>query len=146
MRDPYAGLARTMQETAQEARPAGMCLGRVTKIGKGVLEIKADNGLELDQEDLLVNSLLQYDAVETENHEITASQNTVLGVNRQVPCLAMVGPYELTAINLYDLPGTFSGGFDSRMTVSRLAVNDQVLMQPVNDGQTYVVLCKVVKA
>lgn len=144
MSNPYAELAQTMRESAGDARPAGMCLGRVTAIGPGILKIKADNGLELDEGDLLVNSVFRYQDREKENHEIESSRNVKLGVNRQVPCLAKVGPYDLTGITLYDLPGDFSGGLSTQSTITRLAVDDRVLMQPINDGQTYVVLCKVV--
>ena len=48
MSNPYAELARTMRDSAGEARPAGLCLGRITAVGQGVLEIRADNGLELE--------------------------------------------------------------------------------------------------
>lgn len=143
MSNPYAELAQTMRESAGDARPAGMCLGLVTAIGPGVLEIKTDNGLKLDGDDLLLNSILRYDTPEAEVHELT-SGGVTLGVNRQVQCLAEVGPYVLSGITLYDLPGELSGGLGTQTTVNRLRVNDRVLMQPINDGQTYVVLCKVV--
>ncbi len=143
MSNPYAELARTMRESAGEARPAGLCLGRITAVGQGVLEIRADNGLELDGDDLLVNVMLRHDTPEAQAHEITAG-GVSLGVNRQVPCLAKVGPYDLTGITLYDLPGELSGALGTQATVNRLAVGDRVLMVSIHDGQRYVVLCKVV--
>ena len=61
-----------MRDSAGEARPAGLCLGRITAVGQGVLEIRADNGLELDGDDLLVNVMLRHDTPEAQAHEITA--------------------------------------------------------------------------
>lgn len=142
MADPYADIVKSL--TAQSAKffPTGMCLGRVEAVAENKLQIKADNGLLLEREDLMLNAEL---STVPEPMTLDAlSGSVVLGVNQSIPCSATVGTATLQSISLQNIPGTLSGSVRSSVQRSGLQVGDQVLLQPIHDGQMYVILCKVV--
>jgi len=114
MGDPYVSLAQAVRAFSRSDQPAGMCLGVVKSVGAGHIEIQTDSGLVLDKADILINAQLK-DSSEEQTHTILSSTNIQM-----------------------------TGTFTSIMETKRLNAGDRVLLQPINDGQTYVILCKVV--
>lgn len=142
MADPYADIVQSMTAQACKLFPTGMCLGRVETAEENKIQIKADNGLLLEREDLLINA-----ALSTAPESMTLdglSGAVVLGVNQSIPCSATVGTATLQSISLQNVPGTLSGTVRSSVHRTGLRVGDRVLLQPIHDAQMYVVLCKVV--
>ena len=142
----YQGLAQEMRHQAKAMLPPGMCVGVVKEYTAQRLVIQAD-GMALENDDLLVNADLCYDAVLT----APASYDGQLGevdlsgigaVSASVDC----GFGSITKITLQTVSGSLSGTGTVQVTVKtrRLAVGDRVLLQPSADGQLYYVLCKVV--
>lgn len=141
--DPYAGMLLEMQNQARKTQLPGCCLGRVMEIGPGRLTIQAD-GLTLDEEDLLVNPMLLYDAKETIKITFSDEKNKLtLDVNTSVNTWPACSDIELP-LRLYDIPGILSGTVEAIITSQRLQVGDQVVLLPDREGQTYFVICKVV--
>ncbi len=138
----YAGIVDLMQSEARRQAPPGVCLGRVTRIGQGVLNIRLANGMELDREDLLVNASLI--GAQKETLAILSSTGAALAVNSPVSCFVQIGEASASLITLYNLPGSLSGTLTAQVQTQCLAVGDRVLLLPDADGQIYYVLCKVV--
>ena len=142
--DPYAGLLETMTERGRRAQRPGWCLGTVAEIGEGRLVIRAD-GHELDQEDLMVNPLLLYDAQEDLKVTYSAGGGEVeLGVYGSVPVEAACGAGHHSSIEFYGIPGTREGTVKVTVTSQRLKAGDRVVLLPDSEGQIYYVVCKVV--
>jgi hypothetical protein len=149
--DPYAGMLLEMQEQAAEVQPPGWCLGRVMDIGPGRLVIQA-NGLQLDQEDLLVNPSLLAGYEEPFEIRIdlikTEGALTTLDIGgRYVKTFIQVGLTTITSIPLYELPGDMFGIIRGKLSLkeNRLKIGDQVVLLPDQEGQIYYVICKAVQ-
>ena len=145
--DAFPGILEEMRGQARSVAPPGMCLGVVKEYSAQRLVIQA-NGMMLENDDLMVNAELLYDAV----MEAEASYGGQLGqvtleVDKTVSATASCGFGAISSITLTDVPGQLSGTGVVQVTVKtrRLAVGDQVLMQPTADGQLYYVICKVVR-
>ena len=145
-RDPYVGILGEIRRQSQNAAPAGMCLGVVRSIGPGVLQVQTDTGLMLDGEDIRINPLYAYDAVEELALEALASEEMQLAVNQMINCLIQfsVNGSQVTVnkMTLYDVPGKLTGTIKVR--TRRLKVGDRVLLLPSSDEQTYYLISKVV--
>ena len=145
--DAFSEILAEMRGQARSVAPPGMCLGTVMEYSARRLVIQA-KGMMLENDDLMVNAELLYDAV----MEAEASYDGQLGqvtleVDQSVAATASCGRGAIDSITLTDVPGQLSGTGTVRVTVKtrRLAVGDQVLMQPTADGQIYYVICKVVR-
>lgn len=147
-RDPYVGFLKEMIEQGKASTPAGMCLGTVLSISSDSLRIRTDAGLELDQEDVLLNPMLKWDAEETHECAVSGCKDLSLDVNNQVSCLIDFyhGTDHITVnqISLYGIPGQLKGSLTLKVKTRRLQTGDRVLLQPTADGQIYYAICKVV--
>lgn len=112
----------------------------------GVLQVQTDTGLMLDGEDIKINPVYAYDAVEELALEALASEETQLAVNQMINCLIQfsVNGSQVTVnkMTLYDVPGKLTGTIKVR--TRRLKVGDRVLLLPSSDEQTYYLISKVV--
>lgn len=154
--DPFAGLALEMQHQARRILPPAWRLGRVTAVGPGILRIRA-GGLDLDEEDLWVDPALlmgheepfpvkiTIGAADTETEE-SAPHNLDVGGTR-VRTFIQIGATTVSAIPLYDLPGTLTGVFQGTVELmgNRLKQGDWVVLLPDADEEFYYVLTKVVQ-
>lgn len=145
--DPYAGILLEMDKRARGVQPPGLLLGTVLEVGAGRLVIRA-GGMELDQEDLLINARLLAKKEIPYQVSLDLSQGAVtLDVGGElVRTFIPMGMDPIKEIPLYELPGTLSGTIKGTVQVEseRLAKGDQVLLLPDSEGQIYYVLCKVV--
>lgn len=146
--DPYAGILLEMDKRARGVQPPGLLLGTVLEVGAGRLVIRA-GGMELDQEDLLVNARLlgKRELPYQVSLDLSSGQVSLDVGGAKVQTYIPVGMPPITEIPLYELPGTLSGIITGTIQVEseRLARGDQVLLLPDSEGQTYYVLCKVVR-
>lgn len=146
--DPYAGILLEMDKRARGVQPPGLLLGTVLEVGAGRLVIRA-GGMELDQEDLLINARLLAKQEIPYQISLDLSQGQViLDVGgKLVKTYIPVGMNPIQEIPLYELPGTLSGTIKGTIQVEseRLTRGDQVLLLPDSEGQTYYVMCKVVR-
>lgn len=129
--DPYSGLLLEMDKRAKSQQPPGLLLGTVLDVGEGRLVIQA-GGMTLDEQDLMVDARLWPSqegpfriTLDIDGASVRTSIDTGMAV--------------ITSIPLWKLPGTVT------LESERLAVGDQVLLQPDAEGQIYYVLCKVVR-
>ena len=145
--DPYAGLIDAMRSQAGKVQPPGWCLGTV--VTASPLVIRA-NGMELDRDDLLVDPrLLEGWEVPCSLQLSLTSGSVTLDIGgKSVETSLMVGDFLISSLPLYELPGTLSGTLAAtgtlRQTKGALAPGDRVVLLPDGEGQTYIVLCKVV--
>lgn len=133
-RDPYVSLLQQMQAAGAQNVPPGMCLGTVTQIGTGTIQIRTDAALVLSGEDLLVNPTLLWDAEEETEATLRVEQEVACKIEFTVGTEAVT----VSRMTLHALPGTL------QTQTRRLKKGERVLMQPSRDGQIYYVLCKVV--
>ena len=146
--DPYAGILLEMDKRARGVQPPGLLLGTVLEVGAGRLVIRA-GGMELDQEDLLVNArLLAKQEIPYQISLDLSKGQVILDVGgKLVKTYIPVGMNPIQEIPLYELPGTLSGTIKGTIQVEseRLTRGDQVLLLPDSEGQIYYVMCKVVR-
>jgi hypothetical protein len=149
--DPYAGLLGQFREFALAGQRPGICEGVVKAhgmVGGKLRLVIYANGMMLDNDDLMVPPELLYDHQEQLAASWTGLDGTVnLAVNSDVKIDASCGYGAHVSATLYDVPGELTGHGSATLTVKsrRLQVGDRVLLQPSEDGQTYYVLCKVVR-
>lgn len=146
--DPYAGILLEMDKRARGVQPPGLLLGTVLEVGAGRLVIRA-GGMELDQEDLLVNArlLAKQELPYQISLDLSLGEVTLDVDGAYVQTYIPMGMDPITEIPLYKLPGTLSGTIKGTIQVEseRLTRGDQVLLLPDSEGQTYYVMCKVVR-
>lgn len=126
--NPYSSILRTMREDANEQKSSAWVLGNVMGVAPLVIQY---NGMALTGTDLLVNFQLRTNA------EAVILSNLTGKLNGTVDCTSgSITGMAVTSGNL-QAAGVFGGV---------LAPGDQVVMLRSDDGQQFVVLCKVVSA
>lgn len=148
MDDPFAGLVQAMDRRAARAARSPVCVGTVLEAAPGRLVIRCD-GLELDQDDLLVASHLTAGWTQT---------LTGLGwpLTAQLPkakfsgtCRVTVGTSSYTGTAEVTRPEEQVAGITadqgSATYPTPLAAGDWALLLRSEDGQSYYVLCKFVR-
>jgi hypothetical protein len=118
--------------------PLTFCIGEVLEVTAATLKVRA-NGLELDQDDILVNHFLQYDFQEEGDFTITGSEGAATFGGYASCGLAAHTVFEISS---YSGELKFYGRYHVK---SRLAAGDKVLLIPSADGQTYYLAMKVVQ-
>lgn len=145
--DPYSGILLEMDKRAMGVQPPGLLLGTVLEAGAGHLVIRA-GGMELDQEDLLVNArlLAKKEIPYQVSLDLSQGQVTLDVGGELVKTYIPMGMNPIQEIPLYELPGALSGTIKGTIQAEseRLEKGDRVLLLPDSEGQTYYVLCKVV--
>lgn len=146
--DPYAGFLLEMRDQARKILPPGWVLGTVVDVGDGRLKIRAEDGQELDEEDLWVDPRLLGGHESPFQVELSSVEDTKATLDidgTYVRTYIPIGTSAITSIPLWELPGVLSGKVTMKVTSDRLKVGDRVAMLPTADGQSYYVLTKVVR-
>lgn len=146
--DPYAGLLLEMDKRARGQQAPGLLLGTVLEAGEGRLVIRA-GGMTLDREDLMADPRLlgRSNSPRRLTMELDQASVTLDVGGAMVQTLIPAGTPPISSIPLYELPGSLTGSVTGAVALDseRLVPGDQVLLLPDSEGQTYYVLCKVVR-
>ena len=141
-RDPYLGLLGELRTAAREelGRP-GFCLGKVVEASAASIRIQA-NGLELDENDILVSAEL------APGYQERGALSLPVGGLAGPAVLSGAASCGAGAHTSFTITGLTAGSLTQSGTYTpagRLTKGDMVLLLPSEDGQLYYLMGKVVR-
>lgn len=141
-RDPFLGLLRELRADADERQRPGVCVGKIVALTATTIRIQAD-GLELDEEDVLISADLAPGYTETGT--LTVYPGGLTGPCQLSAAAACEAGGAHDAITVMGMAAGSLAQTGSYAPESRLAAGDHVLLLPTEDRQLYYIVAKVVR-
>ena len=142
-RDPYRGLLNLMRGEAAAQISSAFVVGKVLEVTGKTIRIQAD-GLELDEQYILINAALVPDFEEEAELTMASDELTMRGKLNGSASPCPNGSHSYFTVNSIS-DGSIADKKAVYKVPFRLKAGDLVMLMPDADRQLYYLVCKVVR-